>query len=236
MHKDQACFGFLQKLDNESKNALAAVATPVYCQKKDYVFQAKRHNKNVYILTEGRIKLYRLSPQGQECIQWFCFPGEIFGISEYNYKQDSELYAQAITASSLWSISKAEFNELMLLNPAMALVIIDQLSSRVRTMGDMLLHITCGNAETRLANLLQRLSSMYGKPVDNNLYIDMHLTHQEIADMIGVCRQTVSSTMSKLKRMNIISCDRQGIAIRNSASLDRIMEMEKNCDDIEYTV
>lgn len=222
MHKEHALFGFLQKLNRDEIHSLESIATRVSFKKKEYIFQANLTNNTIYVLTHGRIKLSRLSTMGQECIQWFCFPGEIFGLSEHTYDHDSGLYAQALIPSTVWAFSKSEFNRLLLKKPGMALVVVDQLSSRVRALGDMLLHVSCENVNARLINLLQRLSDFYGKPSDQQIRIDMNLTHQEIADMIGVCRQTVSSMMAKLKRLGLISTNRQSIIINCPSSFERL--------------
>ena len=223
MHKEHASFGFLQKLSREDQQSLEAIATRLSYKKKEYLFQANLTNNTIYVLTDGRVKLSRLSAQGQECIQWFCFPGEVFGLSENTYDYDSGLYAQALVTSTVWAISKLEFNQLLLQNPRIALVIVDQLSSRVRTLGDMLLHVSCDSAQQRLVSLLQRLAEIYGDSTSNEVFIDMQITHQEIADMIGVCRQTVSSLMAGLKRSGIVSANRRGIAIKCSSSLNRLI-------------
>lgn len=217
---NQTSFAFLPLLPLETRHSLEAIASQISFQRHEYIFQANFSNDTIYMLVEGRVKLSRLSDQGQECIQWFCFPGEFFGFSENTYKQDSGLYAQALQPSTLLTIAKPEFDQLLLKTPSLALLVIDQLSRRVRTLGDMLLHITCGSAQDRLINLLQRLADIYGKPGDKVISIDLHLTHQEIADMIGVCRQTVSSLMSNLKKDGVVSSNRQGIVIHNLPQLN----------------
>lgn len=227
MHKEHASFGFLQKLSREDQQSLEAIATRLTYKKKEYLFQANLTNNTIYVLTDGRVKLSRLSAQGQECIQWFCFPGEVFGLSENTYDYDSGLYAQALVTSTVWAISKLEFNQLLLQNPRIALVIVDQLSSRVRTLGDMLLHVSCDSAQQRLVSLLQRLAEIYGDSTSNEVFIDMQITHQEIADMIGVCRQTVSSLMAGLKRSGIVSANRQGISIKCVMGLSRLVKSQE---------
>ena len=217
---------FLQRLSPDTRNALDAISTRVTFKRREYIFQANLANNTVYVLLEGRVKLSRLSDQGQECIQWFCFPGEFFGFSEYTYCHDSGLYAQALSSATVLVIAKQDFNRLVLQTPALALIIIDQLSSRVRTLGDMLLHIACGSAQDRLINLLQRLSEIYGEPSDERVNIAMHLTHQEIADMIGVCRQTVSTLIAGMKKTGIISSNRQGIVIHNMPRLNAALKQQ----------
>lgn len=224
MNKNHTAAEFLHHLSPETRQALEAISTRATYKRREYIFQANLTNTTVYVLLEGRIKLSRLSDQGQECIQWFCFPGEFFGFSEYTYCHDSGLYAQALSNATLLVIAKQDFNRLVLQTPALALIIIDQLSSRVRTLGDMLLHIACGSAQDRLINLLQRLSEIYGNPSDKRINIAMYLTHQEIADMIGVCRQTVSTLMAEMKKNGMISSNRRGIVIHNLPRLNAALK------------
>ena len=93
MHKEHASFGFLQKLSREDQQSLEAIATRLSYKKKEYLFQANLTNNTISVLTDGRVKSSRLSAQGQECIQWLCFPGEVFGLSKNTYHYDSGLYA-----------------------------------------------------------------------------------------------------------------------------------------------
>jgi len=215
---------FLKQLTPETREALDAISTKVSFKRRDFIFQANLTNNTVYILLEGRVKLSRLSDQGQENIQWFCFPGEFFGFSEYTYCHDSGLYAQTLSNATLLLIAKQDFNRLVLQTPSLALVIIEQLSSRVRTLGDMLLHVACGSAQGRLVNLLQRLSEIYGNPTSKEVNIAMYLTHQEIADMIGVCRQTVSTLLAGLQKRGMISSNRRGIVIHNLPGLNKLKQ------------
>ena len=207
----------------DARQSLEAIATRVSFKRREYIFQANLTNNTVYVLVEGRVKLSRLSDQGQENIQWFCFPGEFFGFSEYTFCYDSGLYAQALSNSTLLEIARQDFDRLLLQMPSLALTVIQQLSSRVRTLGDMLFHVTCGTAQDRLVNLLQRLSEIHGKSTDQQINIAMYLTHQELADMIGVCRQTVSTLIASMKKDGVISSNRQGIVIHKSLHLSKTL-------------
>lgn len=224
MIKYQSNLKAFERVPHSAWQSLETIAARVNIKQRDYIFQANFSNNTVYLLLEGRVKLSRLSDQGQECIQWFCFPGELFGFSEYTYNHDSGLYAQALTPVVLLQLSRQDFEQLVKAAPELGLIAIEQLSRRVRTLGDMLLHIASGNAQDRLINLLQRLSEIYGRPAEQKVNIDIHLTHQEIADMIGVCRQTVSTLMASMKKNGLISSNRQGIVIHNLAHLNTVSQ------------
>jgi len=219
-----APLGFLNKLKHTEWQRLQQVGHSNSFKKNSYIFRADDLNDSIYILLNGRIKITRLSQQGRELIQWFCLPGEIFGLSEDRKNHQRGLYAQAITEVKLLCIQKDDFNQFILQHPETGLLIIKQLASRLRSVGDMLSNVTSDGAHVRIIKLLQRLSESYGRTTDSKIYIDIYLTHQEMADMIGVCRQTVSSMVGVLKKQGIINTTRTGIFIQSPVVLQQLSE------------
>ncbi len=215
-------FSFLKNLSDSEWHDLQSIGYENAYKKHTYVFRANDLNNVLYFLIEGRVKITRLSPQGRELIQWFCMPGEIFGLSQDTATQHRGLFAQAITHARLLCIQKAEFEQFLLANPRIALLIIKQLSTRLHTLGDMLMNVANDDAHGRFIKLLQRLSDQYGQQLDDGIHIDLYLTHQELADMIGVCRQTISSMIGQLKRQGIINTTRKGIHIPSLLALKQL--------------
>lgn len=212
-------FSFSDNLDPLEWQALENIAHVHDINKGDYIFRANELNNSIYILLEGRVKITRLSKHGRELIQWFCIPGEIFGLAQENNGQRG-LYAYALSQVKLLSIQTHHFNQYLLRMPRVSVLIVQQLVSRLRIVGDLLLNITSEDAHVRFVTLLKRLSEKHGRNKEEGIYIDIYLTHQEMADMIGVCRQTISSMISKLKRRGIISSDRKGLYIKSPNMLE----------------
>jgi len=213
-------YNFANKLHADEWRSLLGISRTQSVDKGDYVFRANEISDTLFVLLDGRVKIKRLTKQGRELIQWFCLPGEIFGLAEDHLNRNRGLYAQALTSSKLLCIPKGIFQQYLIENPHISLMIVEQLSSRLRSLGDMLLNMSSENAYTRLVCLLQRLIEFCGRDCAQGIYIDMYLSHQELADMIGVCRQTASSMISRLKQQGIIETNRKGIYIKSPASLD----------------
>lgn len=216
-------FSFLEKLTSSERENLKTIAHRHILKKGNYVFQASNLNDSIWILLEGRVKIIRLSHEGRELIQWFCMPGEIFGLSEGKQTPYRGLYAQTISQSSLISIARPEFDQFLLTHPHLALLIVKQIASRLRTLGDLLLNMSNDDAQSKFVKLLKRLCDCYGVNKGSGIYIDIHLTHQEMADMIGVCRQTVSSMLGELKRRGLLTTNRSGIHIQSIHTLNNIV-------------
>lgn len=181
-------------------------------RKGEYIIQASNTDHAIYILVTGRVKISRISHVGNELIQWFCMPGDIFGISGENQVYNN-ICAQALTDCQILKIKKSHFNQLILDEPGISLLVIDKLSSRIHTLGDMILYMANDNANIRFVKLMQHMIENYGRHLTDCIHIDIPTTHQDLADMMGSCRQTVSSIVSALKRDGVLNINRKGINI-----------------------
>jgi CRP/FNR family cyclic AMP-dependent transcriptional regulator len=212
-------FSFLNKLTCLEQQSLRKIAHLSLINKNSYIFRADDINDVHFVLLAGRVKILRLSHRGREYIQWFCLPGEIFGLSEDGCNLQRGLYAQAVSELRLLSIQKQDFEKFLFNNPRIALLVIKQVTTRLRTLGDMLLSMSSEDVHDRFSKLLQRLCESYGRNTQEGIHIELNLTHQEMADMIGVCRQTVTSMISSLKQRGIINSNRSGIYVQQPQEL-----------------
>ena len=124
--------------------------------------------------------------------------------------------------STLVSIPCENFQAFVRTHPAAALMVIDLLSLRVRSLGNTLQELVASDVTARVIMLLARLSASYGKAADGEVCLDLTVTQQEMADMVGATRQTVSSTLSMLKRSGAIHFKNRRICIPSEAQLIRM--------------
>lgn len=213
-------YSFADQLKPSEIRNIESIAHEYRFRKGEHIFQADQSDQSVYIVISGKVKISRISQLGQELIQWFCMSGDIFGISGENNITNS-IYAKALSDCVVLRVNKHAFNQLMLEEPRISLLVIDKLSSRIHTLGDMILYMASDDANTRFIKLLQYLSKNYGEQTKEGMYIDIPTTHQDMADMIGVCRQTVSNIIGKLKRAGVIRMNRNGIHIDNPQHLNK---------------
>ncbi len=205
---------FLSRMREEDRVELLSISQKQSFARNDFIFQAGSPGNNIYILFKGRMKIYQLSPLGKEIIMWFCFPGEVFGLTEVSRGGRREVYAQACTDSELFFVPKKAFQEFLARSPSTAMLVIELLSCRLRTLGDMLLNLTADDVTTRVIKLLTRLSARYGRRTEKDIRLDIPLTHQEMADMIGTSRQTVTSVLGLLKRQGMLRIENRCIHIQ----------------------
>lgn len=204
---------FLSRMSAGDREILLAAGTRKKFRKNDLIFQAGSPGENVYALIEGRVKIYQLSGLGKETILWFCLPGEVFGLAEIPRGGRREVYAQACSDSTIVTIGKERFQRFLAESPPAAMLIIDLLSCRLRALGEMLMNLSSDDATSRVIKLLIRLWARYGREMEGDVYLNITLTHQEMADMIGTSRQTVTTVLNQLRRKNVLAVENHRIHI-----------------------
>lgn len=214
---------FLSKMNSEDRNSLIALSNMQQYRKGDYIFQVGDPGKYVYLLANGRAKISQLSSAGKEMILWFCLPGEIFGLAELPRGGMREVFAQACTDAEVYTISRDDFNTFLMTNPATAMQVIDLLSCRMRVLGHVLMNLATDDVTSRIIKLILRLGVRYSPTADTNNRLEYPMTHQEIADMVGTSRQTVTGVLGQLRKKGVVSMERHRIRIENQHGLEQLL-------------
>ena len=208
-------FDFIAHLSEPDRDALLALGRTSSVPKGAEIFHAGSPGEHVYLLEDGRVKIFRHSSGGREIIQWFCFPGEIFGVAEVSRIGPRGVCAQACADSGVIAIDHRTFRAFLRDRPDTAMLVIDVLASRLRVLGDMLIDLSADDVRSRLMKLLARLGARYGKQRGAQFVLDIPLTHQEIADMIGTSRQTATTELGRLKREGVLRIEKHCIHIED---------------------
>lgn len=196
-----------------TSNELLQLGTERSLIKRQPVFKAGDLETTIHILRRGRVKIVQSSPLGREVLLWFCLPGEVFGVSESLQEKARSVTAVTVESSYIVTIERSRFSAWLNDHPAHSLNLLGIMATRLRELSQRFLSLASGNVEVQVAKLLIDLSACYGTRVDRSILVNIPLTHQDIADMIGASRQCVSATMSNLKRSGVLSTKRRFLCI-----------------------
>jgi len=191
-------------------------------KRDEMIFQAGSSSEDVFILLSGRVKIFQLSCDGREVILWFCFPGEIFGLAEVVRSGCREVNALACSSVELVTIKQADFRQYLLTEPEAAVSVIELMSGRLRELGDVLLNLASEDVRSRVIKLLTRLAARYGNRQNQHIHLNIPLTHQEMADMIGTSRQTVTTVLGDLRRGGFLRIEQRNIIITDSEWVEKL--------------
>ena len=201
---------FLSSLSAQENQDLLSCARLLLLKARDHLFRAGDRSNDVYIVADGCIRLFQVSPTGKETILWFNFPGELFGMAEIWGGGPRQVYAVANEAARIYSIRRQDFIQFLGAHPEAAMKAIGILSARVRALGHTLGGLASDDVETRIARLLMRFAAISSATRcgigadDGELCVNVRLRHQDIANLIGASRQTVTTTLLRLRKLGTI--------------------------------
>lgn len=211
---------FLGVLYAEHREELLACATRHRLRKKEFIFRAGDQGDAVFVLLEGLVKTYKTSPSGEDVILWFAFPGEVFGLVETPHNIGRMVNVQTCESSEVAKVSGARFREFLAMHAEVSQLCIRVIASRLGMLANRLVYLMADNAEARIAKLLVDLAARYHDPKSSAEH-SIGLTHQEIANITGVQRQTVTRILGKFTERGALAMRYRNISIRDHDLLAR---------------
>ncbi len=192
-------------------------------KKDEIIFFEGEPGNMLFIIDKGRVKLVKMTKNGDEQILNIFKSGEIF--AEVVIFDDDNYPATAIAVedSSLYVVNKADFEKLLLSYPNMTLKILKVMSSRLRRAQKNIRDLGLKNSTNRMAGILTNLGDKYGVDKEGKIKISISLTQQELASMIGTSRETVSRILSKFEDEGLVTTSRKKIIINKPEELKNYM-------------
>lgn len=187
--------------------------------KNSIIFSPGDEGNLIYYVISGRVKIYTLSRCGKEVIYWFCHPKNLFGLAEICGGEMRTVFAEATEDTEVLCINKTNFEELIQRNPRIALSIMKILGSRIRQTHETIKDLVVCDVRSRMAQLLVKFAQICGLSREDSVVLDKKFTHQEMANMIGATRTTVTEIINDFKRKGYVRCDGSRITILNYTKL-----------------
>ncbi len=173
----------------------------------------------VMVLVEGRIRLYSITPDGKQAILALIEPGELFGELALVGPEVREEFAQAVGTSKVVAIPCDAMETVLLKNANLSLAVTKIVGLRQRRLERRLKNLLFRSNRERLLGLLCELMDQYGRKIDEGLLIDIKLSHQDLAGLIGVTRESVTLALGELQLERLITVGRQRIVVLNEHKL-----------------
>ena len=194
-------------LPEKDQAEIASKLTEISVRKKGLIYSAGDTAGTVYILKEGRIRIIRYSEDGRELTVDILEPGDIFGELTVAGEEERETDAVAMEDSFICAIKRKDFEDFISKMPNLSLSITKWMGLRLRKIESRFNDIIFQDVHTRLITIFKNLSEKFGVPASNGRKIAIHLSHKEIASLIGVTRETVTLELNNLKRNGDILMD-----------------------------
>jgi CRP/FNR family cyclic AMP-dependent transcriptional regulator len=205
----------LQKL-NEIKS------TAVY-PKSTMLFIEGQHPRGVFVLCEGKAKLFTSASDGKTIITKISEAGDVLGLNATISNRPYEVTAEMMEPGQANFIARDALLQFLRQHGEVALRVAEQLSQNYYTAHEEIrtLGLTSSPSE-KFAKLLLSWSAKAGN-ANGPAQVTMTLTHEEIAEMIGTTRETVSRLFSDFKKKQLLQTKGSSLIIRNKSALEKIV-------------
>lgn len=188
---------------------LAKITTHKEHSKGELIFGPYDAEERIFVIREGEVEIYQLSMEGKKVIIDILVPGNIFGNSSFVADGDvsSDDFAMARSRVILCIFKKSEFMNILSRMPQLALNLIGEISKKLNEADSRIRDLALSDATARLIGELMRFGKKTGKEIDNKIIIGTKLTHEELAELTGVTRETVTRVLKKLRQDKIVDLD-----------------------------
>lgn len=165
----------------------------------------------LYAIKSGRVNLSRPSPDGRRIVVATLEPGAVLGVTALIGQGVYSTTAEVLERSVLYRMARRDLERLLLRHPRTAMRLLEHYA-RLRDTQARLADVAFKDVSARIAAALLRLGAGEGQP--------MRLSHQDIADMIGASRESVSRSLEEMRGAGLIGFGRMQISIADRAGLE----------------
>jgi CRP-like cAMP-binding protein len=173
----------------------------------------------VYFVNGGRVKISKVTRDGKELTLAYRGPGEVFGELVLIDGGPREEMAEAMENALITEIDRNEFERLVQREGMIGYRLTRIVAERRREVENKIETLIFKDVNAKLAELLLRLASEYGVDDERGTLVALKITHQEMANLIGSTRETVSLTLSQFKRKGLIQTDGRKVILADRDGL-----------------
>lgn len=169
-----------------------------------------------YMVTIGKVKIYKMSPAGKEHILHIFGPGEPFGEVPVFHGQPFPGSAECLVKSSALFFPRDKFVQMIHENPSIALKMLAVLSMRLRRFATQIENLSLKEVPARLAGYLLYLQKEQG----GRDIVELEISKGQLASLLGTIPETLSRIFSKMSEENLIVVEGRKITIKDREALE----------------
>jgi CRP-like cAMP-binding protein len=209
------------RLSPGDRQAIAQVAQVREFARGDTIFEQDSPSA-FYAITSGRVKIFKLMPNGKDVILEVFGPGDPLGAVAAYMDRPFPASAAALEDTVCVIIPRAAFFHLIETQPSLVRGLLLGLTTRLVELTNRLAELTGGRIEPRVARLFLKLASEMGRNERGGTFIPLALSRQELADLTGTTIETCIRIMSRWNKDAIVRTDKDGFVVLERDELERL--------------
>jgi CRP/FNR family transcriptional regulator, dissimilatory nitrate respiration regulator len=213
-------------LDAKSREAIARIAIDRRMPEGYVIFTEGQPADGLYVVLEGKVKVYKLSPDGRQQILHVFSPGQAFAEAAMFAGETFPAFAETLDPSRLAFFPRDRFLKGLSENPAMAAGLIATLSRLCRQLTTLVEQIALTDVSGRLARYLTDLARRKAVDLKKGATLRLDMPKGELARHLGTAPETLSRALARLVAAKVIDVDGKVITIQNARRLEALARGE----------
>jgi CRP/FNR family transcriptional regulator len=220
--------GVFAGLNEDSLRFLAAHRSSHRYRKGQVLFHEGTPSLGLFCVQSGKVKCYKTQAEGKLYIIKIAESGEMLGLESLVSGASCSMTAEMLEDGSICFFDRITLLDLVRRNPTASLNLIDTLGREVRLSYSERTGLAYSAVRARMARLLALLTRTHGIPGGDGIRIDLPLSREEFAEMIGTAPETAIRLLSEFRRQHLVRLDGKRIRVLDP---ERLLEMGRIVED-----
>lgn len=190
-------------------------------KKGEVILRGGDSPQGVYVIDKGYVKDYSISKEGEELILIIFKPEDFFPMQWVFNNKPNDHYFEAMTAVELWRCPKEEFINFIEANPGILFELTSHILIRMGGIMQRMEYLAFGNAYEKIASIIMICAERFGKKEEGETIIQTILSHRDIANLLGLTRETTSIEIKKLERKGLIGYRGRLLVVKDKKGLEK---------------
>lgn len=202
-----------EKMSDAELDDVLATARSHRFQRGEAVFEQGKEATEFFVLLHGRLKVTRVTPNGQQIVVRMVNPGDLFGIAKALQRSDYPGTATAASESLVLAWPMTSWDTFLEHHPSLAVNAMQTVGQRLQEAHTRITEMSTEDVERRVAHAVLRLVQQSGRKEPDGIRIDFPVSRQDIAEMTGTTLHTVSRLFSAWEEEGLVKGGRQKLLV-----------------------
>jgi CRP/FNR family transcriptional regulator, cyclic AMP receptor protein len=207
------------ELSPEELDKVTDIANLRQYKKRMYVFMEGDKREAVYFIQSGVVKAYKIDEDGNEQVISLLHQGDMFPHVGFFDNSPYPATVEVVQDAELIVIRIDDFDEVLMKHPSIAIKVMKIMGQKILTLQERVQDFISKDVQHRIIQALVRLAEDHGEKTAKGIYIDIPITNQDFANMVGTSRESINRILNQFKKQRLLTADRQGILIHDLEEL-----------------
>jgi len=204
-----------EELEERDFAKISACGVKKEYKKGEVILMEEESGSALFVIVDGEVKVVRVGDDGREVILSILGPSDIFGEMALLDGETRSASVVALDRAELFMIHRKDFLALLHEHPSIAISLLKHLTQRLRRADAMIKSLSLKDAYHRVGYVLLQFADERGRIKQGRVEVDNLPVQQEIANMAGTTRETVSRTLSKMENLKLVNVDGNTVIIQD---------------------